>query len=172
CRKEFAKAIDRAVFPGTQGGPHMHTIAAKALALEEALHPSFREYARQTVSNARAMAIRLQQQGFRLVGDGTDTHLFLLDLRPGPLRGKEAQLLLEEVGIVCNMNSLPFDDQPPANPSGLRFGTAAVTTRGMKEAEMETLADCIASVLREPETTAQVTEKIRTLAKKFRIPAR
>lgn len=170
ARKEFAKAVDRAVFPGLQGGPFMHTIAAKTVALQEAKRPAFREYAKQVVANARMFAIRLQQHGFRLVADGTDTHLFLLDLRPGPLRGKEAQLLLEEVGIVCNMNSLPFDDQPPSNPSGLRFGTAAVTSRGMKEAEMEKLADCIASVLQEPTTTVQVAETIRTLAKKFRIP--
>lgn len=170
CRKEFAKAIDRAVFPGLQGGPQMHAIAAKAIALEEALQPGFREYIRQVVANARVLAIRLQQHGFRLAADGTDTHLLLLDLRPGPLRGKEAQLLLEEVGIVCNMNSLPFDDQPPTNPSGLRFGTAAVTTRGMKEPEMEILADSIASVLQEPTTTARVAETIRALAKKHRIP--
>lgn len=172
CRKEFAKAIDRAVFPGTQGGPHVHTIAAKAVALEEALQPGFRDYARQVVANAKALAYRLQQQGFRLVADGTDSHLFLLDLRPGPLRGKEAQYLLEEVGLICNMNSVPFDDQPPANPSGLRFGTAGVTTRGMKEADMEQLGDLIATILREPNQAGEVSDKVRTLAKKFRIPAR
>lgn len=170
CRKDFAKAIDRAVFPALQGGPLVHVIAAKAVALEEALLPSFRTYAQQTIQNARVLAIRLQQHGLRVVADGTDTHLFLLDLRPGPLRGKEAQLLLEEVGIVCNMNSLPFDDQPPTNPSGLRFGTAAVTSRGMKEADMETIGDCIASVLQDRTSTAQVAETIRALAKKFRIP--
>lgn len=170
CRNEFAKAIDRAVFPGIQGGPLVHVIAAKAIAFEEAMRSGFRDYTRQVVANARVMAIRLQQHGFHLVADGTDTHLLLLDLRPGPLRGKEAQLLLEEVGIVCNMNNLPFDDQPPTNPSGLRFGTAAVTSRGMKEPEMEILADAIASVLQEPTTTARVAETVRALAKKHRIP--
>jgi len=172
CRKEFAKAIDRAVFPGTQGGPHVHTIAAKAIAFEEAMQPGFREYMRQTIINAQSLAYCLQQRGFRLVADGTDTHLFLLDLRPGPLRGKEAQYLLEEVGLVCNMNTVPYDDQPPANPSGLRFGTAAITTRGMKETEMDVLGDLIAKILREPHEAPAVAEHVRLLTKKFRIPAR
>jgi glycine hydroxymethyltransferase len=172
CRKEFAKASDRAVCPGVQGGPQVHAIAAKAVALEEAALPGFREYARQTVANAKVLAYRLQQHGFRLVADGTDTHLFLLDLRPGPLRGKEAQLLLEQVGVICNMNSLPFDDQPAGNPSGLRFGTPAVTTRGMKEQDMEVLGDAIASLLQDSTSTGAVAQTIHTLAKKFRIPAR
>ena len=172
CRKEFAKAIDKAVFPGLQGGPLLHAIAAKAIALEEAAQPSFRTYASQVVANAKTLAYRLQQHGYRLVADGTETHLFLLDLRPGPLRGKEAALLLEQVGITCNMNMVPFDDQPASNPSGLRFGTAAVTTRGMKEAEMDILGDCIASVLQDNTTTGQVADTILTLTKKFRIPSR
>jgi glycine hydroxymethyltransferase len=171
AKREFAKAIDRAVFPGIQGGPLMHVIAAKAVAFEEALEPSFRGYTQQVIKNAQVFAYHLQQHGFRLVADGTETHLILLDLRPSPLRGKEAQLLLEQVGLVCNMNSLPFDDQPPTNPSGLRFGTAAITTRGMKEAEMEKLADCIASVLRDPTTESAVAATVATLAKKFRIPS-
>jgi glycine hydroxymethyltransferase len=170
ARKEFSKAIDRAVFPGIQGGPQEHVVAAKAVAFEEALQSGFNEYARQVVANARVLAISLQRHGFRLVADGTDTHLILLDLRPGMLHGKEAQDLLEQAGIICNKNAVPFDDQPPTNPSGLRFGTAAITSRGMKEGEMEVLAECIATVLREPTRVAQVAETIRALAKKFRIP--
>jgi glycine hydroxymethyltransferase len=172
CRPEFAKAIDRAVFPGLQGGPQLHAIAAKTVALQEARQPAFRDYAKQVVLNAQALAYRLQQHGFRLVADGTDTHLFLMDLRPGRLRGKEAQILLEEVGITCNMNSLPFDDQPPSNPSGLRFGTAAVTTRGMKEQDMERLGDCIAGILHGDLTPQQAATTIATLTKKFRLPVR
>ena len=170
CRPEFAKAIDRAVFPGTQGGPHEHIIAAKAIAFEEALQPSFTQYAHQIVANAKALAFTLQRQGFRLVADGTDTHLFLLDLRSTPLRGKEAQARLEEAGIICNMNSIPFDDQPPLNPSGLRFGTPAVTTRGMKEKEMEIIGEAIATLLNDRTTTASVATTISTLTKKFHIP--
>jgi len=170
CRPEFAKAVDRAIFPGCQGGPHMHTIAAKAVAFEEALQPSFQQYAHQVVANAKAFAYRLQQNGHRLVADVTDTHVFLIDLRPGKLRGKEAQLLLEQAGLVINMNSIPFDEQPPTNPSGLRLGTPAVTTRGMKEKEMEQLADCIATLLQDPTKVPVVADTVAQLAKKFRIP--
>jgi glycine hydroxymethyltransferase len=169
CRKEFAKAIDKAVFPGLQGGPHMHTIAAKAAALYEALQPQFREYAKQVVINAQALAYAMQQRGFRLVGNGTDTHLFLMDLRGTGMHGKEAQSALEKVGITCNMNALPYDPNPPTSPSGLRIGTAAVTTRGMKERDMEILADCITAVLT-TEDHSSVTQTIAQIARKFRIP--
>jgi glycine hydroxymethyltransferase len=168
-RKEFAKAIDRAVFPGLQGGPHMHTIAAKAASLYEALQPNFRDYAKQVITNTQALAYALQQRGFRLVGNGTDTHLFLMDLRGTGMSGKDAQNALEAVGITCNMNALPYDPNPPTNPSGLRIGTAAVTTRGMKERDMELLADCITAVLTTPEHSA-VAQTVAQIARKFRIP--
>ncbi len=170
CRPEFKKGVDRAIFPGTQGGPHVHTIAAKAIAFEEAMQPSFQQYAQQIVKNSKALAFRLQQNGFRIVADGTENHLFLLDLRPSPVRGKEAQLLLEQAGIIINMNSIPFDEQSPTNPSGLRFGTPAVTTRGMKEKEMEQIADCVTTVLRDHTSVPAVAETVAQLAKKFRIP--
>lgn len=170
CKEEFAKAIDKAVFPGLQGGPHMHTIAAKAVCFAEALEPSFAAYSKQIVANAKAMVYRLQQHGFRLVSDGTDTHLFLLDLRSTGFGGKEAADLLEEYGIICNMNSIPFDERPPMNPSGLRFGTPALTTRGMKEKDVELVADCIAAVLNKTEAEASVITTISQLTKKFRIP--
>lgn len=170
CKEEFAKAIDKAVFPGLQGGPHMQTIAAKAVAFAEALEPSFALYAKQIVANAKAMVYRLQQHGLRLVSDGTDTHLFLLDLQSTGMAGKEAADLLEEYGIVCNMNSIPFDQRPPLNPSGLRFGTPAITTRGMKEKDVELVADCIAAVLHKTEVEPSVKATITQLTKKFRIP--
>ncbi|CAN5145483.1 serine hydroxymethyltransferase [soil metagenome] len=169
ARKEFAKAVDRAVFPGLQGGPHMHTIAAKAASLYEALQPQFRDYAKQVITNTQALAYALQQRGFRLVGNGTDTHLFLMDLRGTGMSGKDAQTALEAVGITCNMNALPYDPNPPTNPSGLRIGTAALTTRGMKERDMELLADCITAVLTTPEHSA-VAQTVAQIARKFRIP--
>lgn len=170
CKKEFAKAIDKAVFPGLQGGPHMHTIAAKAVAFIEDQQPAFRDYAKQVVSNAAALAYALQQRGFRLVADGTDTHLFLLDLRGTGMYGKEAQGRLEEIGLVCNMNALPYDEQPPTNPSGLRIGTPAVTTRGMKERDMETLADLITAALDKTSDLTALADQVAALARKFRIP--
>jgi glycine hydroxymethyltransferase len=170
CKPELAKAIDKAVFPGLQGGPHMQTIAAKAVAFAEALEPSFAVYSKQVVANAKAMVYRLQQHGLRLVSDGTDTHLFLLDLKSTGMGGKEAADLLEEYGIICNMNSIPFDERPPMNPSGLRFGTPAITTRGMKEKDVELLADCIAAVLNKTDVEPTVKTTIATLTKKFRIP--
>lgn len=170
CRKEFVSVIDRAVFPGMQGGPHMHTIAAKAVAFIEDQEAGFQAYAQQVVKNAQTMAYTLQRKGYRLVADGTDTHLFLLDLKGTGVYGKEAQERLEQVGIVVNMNALPFDTQPPANPSGIRIGTPAVTTRGMKEKEMEVLAECIAKVLEDKKAMEEVADTVAQLSKKFRIP--
>lgn len=169
CRPEFAKAIDRAVFPGMQGGPHMHTIAAMAVAFQEAQQPSFRTYAKQIIDNAQVLVYRLQQNGLRLVANGTDTHLFLLDLSSTGMLGKEAQELLESVGLICNKNTIPFDQQPPMNPSGLRMGTPAVTTRGMKEKEMEEIADLIADVLAR-KNLEDVAARTLSLTKRFRIP--
>lgn len=170
CKKEFAKMVDRAVFPGMQGGPHMHTIAAKAITFIEDQQPSFREYAKQIVANAKALTYTLQRRGLRLVADGTDTHLFLIDLRGTGFSGKEAQDRLEECGIICNKNSIPYDEAPPMNPSGLRMGTPAVTTRGMKEKEMEILGEAIATVLDKDGDLAAVKETVSQLARKFRIP--
>jgi len=170
CRPEFSQAIDKAVFPGLQGGPHMNTIAAMAVAFIEAQQPSFRLYAKQVIANAQSMAYYLQQQGFRLVADGTDSHLLLLDLTTTGIRGKEAQELLEEAGIICNKNALPFDQNPPMNPSGLRFGTPAVTTRGLKERDMEELSGLISDTLTRKRTPAEIRVTIESLAKKYRIP--
>ncbi len=147
CKGEFAQRIDHALFPGIQGGPLMHIIAAKAVALKEASEESFRDYARRIVSNARALAAALRERGFRLVSGGTDTHLLLIDLRPQGITGKQAQSALDEVGITANKNEIPFDDRPPAIASGLRLGTPAVTTRGMGEEEMVSIAGFIADTL-------------------------
>jgi glycine hydroxymethyltransferase len=171
CRPEFAKAVDRAVFPGLQGGPHMNSIAALGVAFEEALKPSYHLYAKQIIANAKAFAYALQRRGFRLVADGTDTHLFLVDLRPMGVSGNDAQTLLEDIGIICNKNSIPYDVQPPTNPSGLRFGTPAATSRGMKEKEMELLADIITDAITNGDSKIKLAEQVSQLTKKFRIPS-
>ena len=171
CREPLAKAIDKAVFPGLQGGPHMQTIAAKAVAFHEAVQPAFASYCKQVVTNAKVLAFELQQRGFRLVADGTETHLLLLDLQSTGLGGKEAQELLEASGLIANMNALPFDLRPPTNPSGLRLGTPAVTTRGMKEGEMTQLAVLIDGVLRQTISPDLAHQQVGTLARRFRIPA-
>ncbi|MBA2661851.1 MAG: serine hydroxymethyltransferase [Bradymonadaceae bacterium] len=136
CKKELAKDIDRAVFPALQGGPHMNQVAAAAIAFHEAMQPAFKTYAAQIVANAGAMADAFLEQGFRLVTGGTENHLLLVDLTPQGIGGKPVAQALERAGIVCNSNSIPFDTRGPFDPSGIRIGTAAVTTRGMKEAEM------------------------------------
>jgi glycine hydroxymethyltransferase len=147
CRGEFARDIDHAVFPGIQGGPLMHVIAAKAVAFREASTPEFRDYQRRVVENARVLAGALEERGFRLVSGGTDTHLLLLDLRPRGLTGKQVEEALDGVLITANKNSVPFDPLPPTVTSGLRLGTPAVTTRGMGREEMVEIADIIALVV-------------------------
>jgi glycine hydroxymethyltransferase len=147
CRERFAHELDHAVFPGVQGGPLMHLIAAKAVAFKEASAPSFRDYQRQLTSNARALAEALRKRGLRLVSGGTDTHLLLVDLRPQGLTGIEVEEALDAVMITVNRNNIPYDDKPPSITSGIRLGTPAVTTRGMREAEMAEIADLIAMVL-------------------------
>jgi len=147
CKGEYAKAVDKAVFPGIQGGPLMHVIAAKAVSFKEAMQPEFKEYQRQIVANARALAEALVERGFDLVSGGTDTHLVLVDLRGKGLTGREAEERLDEVGITVNKNTIPFDPEKPFVTSGLRLGTPAVTTRGMKEPEMERIAEAIHLVL-------------------------
>jgi glycine hydroxymethyltransferase len=148
CRGRYAQEIDHAVFPGTQGGPLMHIVAAKAVALLEASRPEFSAYARQIVSNAKALAGALQERGMRLISGGTDTHLMLVDLRPFGLTGDEVEKALDAVKITANKNNIPFDDKPPAVSSGIRLGTPAVTTRGMREAEMTEIADLISLVVK------------------------
>jgi glycine hydroxymethyltransferase len=148
CREQYATAIDKAVFPGLQGGPLMHVIAAKAVAFHEALQPSFRDYAAQIVRNAAALADALAAEGFRIVSGGTDNHLMLVDLRPFGVTGKVAQEALDRAGITCNKNAIPNDPEKPFVTSGLRLGTAAVTTARMREPEMAEISALIAQVLR------------------------
>ncbi|MBX6762682.1 MAG: serine hydroxymethyltransferase [Rubrobacteraceae bacterium] len=148
CREEFARKLDSRIFPGLQGGPLMHAIAGKAVALGEALRPEFADYARRVVANARTMAERLMEGGMKLVSGGTDNHLMLVDLRGSGVTGKELETRLESVGITCNKNMVPGDPEPPTVTSGIRLGTAAVTTRGMGEEEMREIADIIVAAAR------------------------
>ena len=148
CKEEYAKAIDKAVFPGIQGGPLMHVIAAKAVAFGEALQPEFKVYAQQVIDNAKALAAALQEKGLTIVSGGTDTHVMLVDVRNTGLTGKEAEHLLDEVGITCNKNTIPFDPASPFVTSGIRLGTPALTTRGLQVKDMEEIADIIATVLK------------------------
>ncbi len=168
-RSEHARAVDKAVFPGTQGGPLMHAIAAKAVALKEALDPAFRGYAAQVVANARALGERLMENGVRLVSGGTDNHLVLVDLTGDELTGKDAEEALERAGITVNKNTVPGEKRSPFVTSGLRIGTPALTTRGMEEAEMRLVADWIARVLADPRegTTNAVREEVRELCERF-----
>jgi glycine hydroxymethyltransferase len=161
CKAEHAKAIDKAVFPGLQGGPLEHVIAAKAVALREALHPSFKQYAAQVVANARELAAALMSRGFQIVSGGTDNHLMLVDLRNKGLTGKVAEQALDRAGITVNKNTVPKETQSPFVTSGIRIGTAAVTTRGMKQAEMKRIAELIDSALSAPED-ASVTDRVRS----------
>jgi glycine hydroxymethyltransferase len=147
CKEEHAKAIDKAVFPGQQGGPLMHTIAAKAVALHIAASEQFRERQRQTVANAQALAAGLEAGGIPVLTGGTDVHLLLVDLAPTELDGQTAEKRLEEVGITVNRNAIPFDERPPMNPSGLRIGTPALATRGMAEEEMAEIASVVVLAL-------------------------
>lgn len=172
CRAEWAEAVDRAVFPGTQGGPLDHVIAAKAVAFFEASQPAFRDYAAQVVRNAQALAAGLAAEGFRLVSGGTDNHLMLVDLRSfdPDLSGKKARMRLDRAGISLNENTVPNDPRPPYVTSGLRIGTPAVTTTGMKEQEMAEIARLIATVLRAGDDEAElsaVREEVRLLCSKF-----
>lgn len=173
CKEKFAKAIDRAVFPGLQGGPHDHTNAAKAVAFREALQPEFKEYAAQVKKNAYHLAEELKKRGFKLVSDGTDTHLILVDLTTKGVPGKEAQNALDGVGITLNKNTIPNDPRSPFDPSGIRLGTPAITTRGMKEPEMEKIADCIDRVIaniKDEKTLMEIKEELKTLCLKFPVP--
>jgi glycine hydroxymethyltransferase len=172
----WQKKLDSAVFPGTQGGPLMHAIAAKAVCFGEALKPPFKVYARQVVANARAMAGRLQERGLRLVSGGTDNHLMLVDLRPLGLKGRNVQDAADGVGVTVNRNAIPFDEASPFNPSGIRLGSPSPTTRGMREAEMREVADCVADLLealaeQKPASALEsIRERTLDLCRRFPLP--
>ncbi|GBD26079.1 Serine hydroxymethyltransferase [bacterium HR30] len=172
CREQYAKSIASSVFPGNQGGPLMHVIAAKAVAFQEALQPEFKTYQRQVVRNAQALCAALQARGFRAVSGGTDNHLMLIDLRPSDLTGKMAQETLDRAHITVNKNTVPFETRSPFVTSGIRIGTPAVTTRGMKEAEMEVIADFIARALENvgnEKVLRSIADDVISLCKKFPI---
>jgi glycine hydroxymethyltransferase len=170
CKDRFTSPIDKAVFPGMQGGPHENAIAAIAVAMREAKSAAFKRYAEQIVKNCKALANALQDFGFKLVSGGTDNHLILIDLTNKTIKGKEAQKLLDTAGIVLNMNMIPFDKRSPFDPSGLRLGTAAVTSRGMKEKEMSKVASWIAAVITDPSVAPKVREEIKRFTKNFPAP--
>ena len=170
CKQEFAAAVDRSVFPGQQGGPLMHIVAAKAVAFKEALDPQFAGYARQVVANAKVLAEALAAEGYRIISGGTDTHLMLVDVFQKGILGSEAENALGEAGITVNKNAIPYDTNPPMKPSGIRIGTPALTTRGMKEAEMRVIAGWIAQALdRRGDAGAlrKIRGDVRDLAEQF-----
>ncbi len=173
CREAHAKAVDRANFPGTQGGPLMHVIAGKAVAFELALRPEFRDYAQAIVDNAQTLAASLQKAGLRMVSGGTDNHLMLMDLTSTPVTGKQAEKLLDEVSITANKNMIPYDPRTPFVTSGIRLGTPAVTTRGFGVAEMERIAGWISEVLHSPDDAdlkARVRAEVHALTEQFPVP--
>ena len=173
CEEKFAKQIDSMLFPGVQGGPLMHVIAAKAVCFHEALQPQFREYQRQVVINAKALAAGLAKHGYRIVSGGTDNHLMLVDLRPKEINGKEAQEVLDRAGITVNKNAIPFDTYPIFKPGGIRIGTPAVTTRGMKEEDMLEIADLTAEALSnraDADALERVRRKVLDLTRRFPLP--
>ena len=170
CKAEYAKAIDKIVFPGIQGGPLMHVIAAKAVAFREALTPEFKHYQLQIIRNAKELSDALIKKGFKIISGGTDTHLMLIDLTDKNLTGIEAETILDRAGITLNKNSIPYDDKPATVTSGIRVGTPIVTSRRMKESEMVIIADLIYRVLNKPgdtETIKHVSDKVKALCKKY-----
>lgn len=173
CREEYAKKINSMVFPGVQGGPLMHVIAAKAVCLGEALRPDFRDYQEQVVNNARALAARLGEHGFRIVSGGTDNHSMLVDMRPLGLDGTVADAALDAAGITVNKNAIPFDTGSPMKPSGIRLGTPAVTTRGMKEADLESVADLMSEAIQnrdDGEKLAEIRARVFAFNQDFPLP--
>jgi glycine hydroxymethyltransferase len=174
CKEAFAKKVDSRVFPGIQGGPLMHVVAAKAVAFGDALKPSFKKYAKQIVKNAQALASELQKRGFTITTGGTDNHLMLVDLRSKGVTGKDAGNALEAAGLILNKNGVPFDDAPPAVTSGIRLGTAGVTTRGMKEKQMKQIAawmDEVIGQLDKPKAHAKIKKEVAKLCRKFPVYA-
>ena len=173
CKEKYAKEIDSQTFPGIQGGPLMHVIAAKAVCFHEALQPSFKLYQEQILRNARTLAEGVKRNGFRLISGGTDNHLMLVDVGARGMTGKDCQLALDEAGITVNKNTIPFETRSPFQASGVRLGTPAVTTRGMKEPEMAAIADMISEVLmdvKNVDTLAKVKQRVRELTAKFPLP--
>ncbi len=166
CKEKYAKSVDSLVFPGIQGGPFMHIIAAKAVAFKEAMSEEFKQCQRQTVKNAQAMAQEFVKRGYTLLSGGTDNHLFLIDLRNKGIPGKEAQLLLETADIILNRNTVPFDERGANEPSGIRIGTPTVTSRGMKETHVVKIAECIDKVLSQPKN-AKVIDEVRKAVKEL-----
>ncbi|MEK6824947.1 MAG: serine hydroxymethyltransferase, partial [Nanoarchaeota archaeon] len=174
CKEKYAKQIDKSVFPGMQGGPHENVIAAKAIAFKEATTSAFRDYAHQTIKNAQALANALIAEGVSLITGGTDNHLILIDARPlGIGRGKELAIALESAGICVNANSVPYDPSPPMKPSGIRIGTPILTTRDMREPEMQQVGRWIAQVLKNPtnsELHLSIKSEVRALCERFPLP--
>lgn len=169
CKQEYAKAIDKAIFPGIQGGPLMHVIAAKAVSFKEALEPEFKQYQEQIVRNAKKLAEGLLDKGFDLVSGGTDNHLMLVDLRSKKITGKDAEQLLDRVGVTVNKNTVPGDPESPFVTSGIRIGTPAVTTRGMKEEDMLLIADIMADIIDNPDRVEEVSQRVKDLCKNFKL---
>jgi glycine hydroxymethyltransferase len=175
CKEKFAKQINSAVFPGMQGGPHDHITAAKAVAFGEALKPEFIEYAAQIIKNAQAMAAEFMVRGYRIISGGTDNHLMVIDLNNKGLVGKEAEKVLEKIGVSVSRSTIPNDPNPPMNPSGVRIGTPAVTTRGMKEAEMKLIVEYIDESFMNKENEVKLDElkqKVKALCEKFPTPTK
>jgi len=173
CKEAFAKEIDKQIFPGIQGGPLMHVIAAKAICFLEALQPSFKEYARQVVANAQTLAAELEKAGLRIVSGGTDNHLMLADLTPLDVTGKDAATALDHALITVNKNAIPFDQQKPFVTSGIRLGTPAVTTRGMKEKEMKQIAKWIGKIVADPDNAklqGRTRDDVIAFTEKFPVP--
>ncbi len=170
CREQFAKAVDKVIFPGIQGGPLVHVIAAKAVSFHEALQPAFKQYQQQVKKNAQALAQRLTEDGFRIVSGTTENHLMLVDLTPKNITGKDAETALDLAGITVNKNSIPYDQKPPVTTSGIRLGTPIVTTRGMREPEMKIIGDLICEALKninEAGKLAAIKEQTKTFCAKF-----
>lgn len=170
CKEQYAKAIDKMVFPGIQGGPLMHVIAAKAVAFKEALTEEFRQYQKQVLLNSKRLAENLKKQGFQIVSGGTDNHLMLLDLRNMNVTGKDAEEALDKAGITANKNAVPYDDKPASIASGLRLGTPSVTSRGMREREMDEIAGIISDAIRNfdnPSKLKEISERVKELGRKF-----
>jgi glycine hydroxymethyltransferase len=175
CKEKFGKAVDKTIFPGIQGGPLVHVIAAKAVSFKEALMPEFKDYQRQVVKNAKALAQRLTEDGLRIVSGTTENHLMLVDLTPKNITGRDAETALDAAGITCNKNSIPYDQKPPVTTSGIRLGTPIVTTRGMREPEMKIIGDLICEVLangKSPEKLAAIKERTKAFCARFPLFAR
>jgi glycine hydroxymethyltransferase len=172
CKAEHAKAVDKIIFPGLQGGPLMHVIAAKAVALKEALSPAFKAYQRQVILNARELASGLASRGYKVVSGGTDTHLMLINLSPKGITGKDAETALDSAGITVNKNAVPFDEKPPAVAGGIRLGTPIVSTRGMREKDMQEIVGFIDQVLQRPKDRGlqrEIRRQTKALCKRFPI---